>query len=187
MGREETIRRLEDLAGGNRAVVDELLPQIYDEMREIAARLFRRADWNSTLAPTAVVHEAYLRLVGQQPQDFAGRSHFLALAANVMRQILVDHHRRGEAAKRGGDWQRVSLSVAAHLAPEEQIDFVALEDALQVLAKLDDRQARVVELRFFADLTVEEIADVLKVSKSTVEMDWRHARAWLKRRLEAAR
>lgn len=187
MDRAETVRRLRELAGGNRAAVDELLPRIYDEMRGIAARLFRRADWNSTLAPTAVVHEAYLRLVGQQPQDFAGKSHFLALAANVMRQILVDHHRRGEAAKRGGDWQRVSLSVAAHLAPEEQIDFVALEDALQVLAGLDERQARIVELRFFADLTVEEIADVLKVSKSTVEMDWRHARAWLKRRLEGAR
>ncbi len=186
MGHKETIRRLQELAGGNRAAVDQLLPQIYDEMREIAARLFRRADWNSTLAPTAVVHEAYLRLVGQQPQDFSGRSHFLALAANVMRQILVDHHRERGAKKRGGDWQRVSISVAAHLAPATEIDFVALEEALELLAKMDERQARVVELRFFADLTVEEIADVLKVSKSTVEMDWRHARAWLKRRLEAA-
>ena len=187
MGQAETIRRLRDLAGGNRDAVNELLPRIYEEMREIAARLFRRADWNSTLAPTAVVHEAYLRLVGQQPQDFDGRSHFLALAANVMRQILVDHHRERQAKKRGGDWKRVSLSVAAHLAPEKEIDFVALEESLQELATLDERQARVVELRFFADMTVEEIADVLKVSKSTVEMDWRHARAWLKRRLEGAR
>ncbi|NUP94847.1 MAG: sigma-70 family RNA polymerase sigma factor [Planctomycetaceae bacterium] len=112
-----------------------------------------------------------------------GKSHFLALAANVMRQILVDHHRRGEAAKRGGDWQRVSLSVAAHLAPEEQIDFVALEDALQVLAGLDERQARIVELRFFGGLSTEETARVLGISTATLTRSWKVARLWLAREL----
>lgn len=186
--RAETARELEQLAGGDRSVIDELLPKIYDEMRAIAARLFRRADWNSSLAPTAVVHEAYLKLVGTQPEDWQGRSQFLALAANVMREILVDHHRKRIAAKRGGDWKRITLSGAASsLVVEDEIDFIALDESLQMLAKLDERQARVVELRFFAGLSVDEIAGLLQVSRSTVEMDWRHARAWLRRRLGGPR
>lgn len=182
----EVTRILSAIDAGDPRAAEQLLPLVYDELRRLAAHQLAAEKPGQTLQATALVHEAYLRLVGQQPQDFSGRSHFLALAANVMRQILVDHHRERGAKKRGGDWQRVSISVAAHLAPATEIDFVALEEALELLAKMDERQARVVELRFFADLTVEEIADVLKVSKSTVEMDWRHARAWLKRRLEAA-
>lgn len=182
----DTVRILERVAAGESAAVDELLPQLYDEMRGIAARLFRAADWNSTLAPTAVVHEAYLRMVGNQPDGWNGKSHFLGLAANVMRQVLVDHHRRRAAAKRGGGWDRVTLSGAAPLVSEDPVDFVALEEALVELEALDPRQAKVVELRFFAGLTVGDVAALLGVSRSSVELDWRHARAWLRGRLGGA-
>jgi len=185
-GVEPTVRTLERVAAGDAAAVDELLPQIYDEMRGIAARLFKARDWNSTLAPTAVVHEAYLRMVGSQPEDWAGKSHFLGLAANVMRQVLVDHHRRRSAKKRGGGWDRVTLSGADPIVSSDPVDFVALEDALEELEKLDARQAKVVELRFFAGLTVDEIANLLGCSRSSAELDWRHARAWLKGRLGGA-
>jgi len=179
----EAARQLERIAAGDRTAVEELLPQIYDEMRAIAARLFREADWNSTLAPTAVVHEAYLRMVGNRPEAWEGRTQFLGLAAHVMRQVLVDHHRRRTAAKRGGDWHRVTLAGDEPLVAREPIDFLALEESLEELGRLDPRQAKVVELRFFAGMTVDEIAHLLEVSRSTVELDWRHARAWLRGRL----
>ena len=169
---------------GSREAVDALLPEIYREMREIAGKLFNQRDWNSTLAPTVVVHEAYVRLAGSDGLDWESRSHFLALAARVMREVLIDYHRKRTARKRGGGWRRITLSLAARHLQRAEVDFLALEELLQVLQEIDDRQARVVELRFFGGLTTEEIATVLGISKTSVERDWRHARAWLASQLE---
>jgi len=161
--------------------VDGMLPVLYDELREIAARVLGRGGGGS-IVPTSIVHEAYLRLARADDPRWKDRSHFLALAARCMRQVLVDHHRREGAAKRGGDWQRVTLSGRAELGGG-QLDAMALEELLDELERRDPRQARVVELRFFGGLTNDEIAAELDVSRPTVEREWRHARAWLGRRL----
>lgn len=168
---------------GRREAIDALLPQIYDDLRAQAARIMRRDGWDSSLAPTALVHEAYERLADSPPADWTGRTHFLALAARVMRRVLVDHHRERSAAKRGAGWERVTLSLADRLQAREAVDFAELEELLRKLEAADERQARIVELRFFAGLTVPEIAEATGVSTPTVEREWRHARAWLLRGL----
>jgi len=166
---------------------DELLPLVYDQLRRLARRLLSRERPGHTLQPTALVHEAYLKLVDQTRVDWKGRTHFFAAGAQAMRHILVDHARGRGRAKRGGGWNRVTLGEDAAPFADGGLDadeLLALDEAMQRLAKLDERSARVVELRFFGGLTVPEVAHVLAVSTRTVEGDWTHARAWLNRELD---
>jgi len=168
---------------------EELMAAVYDELRQLARGYLRRERRGHTLEPTALVHEAYLRLVDQTRVDWQGRTHFFAVGAQMMRRLLVDHARHHDRKKRGGDFQQVTLGEAAVPLLGKSLgrdDLLALADALDKLAALDDRQARIVELRFFAGLTVDEVAAALDVSKRTVEADWTHARAWLRRELSSS-
>ena len=170
------------LAGdvGDRRALDRMLPVVYGELRRLAAHYLSHERPGHTLQPTALVHEAYLRLVDQRRADWRNRAQFLGLAAGMMRRILVNHARDRAAAKRGGDAERVSLSlVEAPSGGSPDVDIIALEDALQRLAALDERKSRVVELKFFGGLTTAEIAEVLQLSGATVEREWSFARAWL--------
>lgn len=182
----EIVTRLKDAGGPDQASAEDLLPYVYDELRMLARRYLGRERPGHTLQPTALVHEAYIRLVDQSKMDWQGRTHFFAVGARVMRHLLIDHARGKGRAKRGGDRRKVTL--ADGLTPFGGLeldteDLLALNEGLDRLAELDARQARVVELRFFGGLTVPEVALVLGVSKRTVEGDWAHARAWLKREL----
>lgn len=180
----DATRILDALNRGDSKAASDLLPLVYDELRAIAARRMRAERLDHTLQPTALVHEAYLRLVDQTRFDWRGRAHFLGVAANTIRLILVDHARKVNADKRGGDRERTMLS--DDLAAEEgrkDVDLLALEDALGKLASLHPRQARVVELRYFGGLSLEETAHVLNVAQSTVAADWAVAKAWLAREL----
>ena len=165
---------------------EELLPLVYDDLRRRAALYMRRERLGHTLQPTALVHEAYLKLVDQSRVDWRGRTHFFAVGANVMRRLLIDYARGRGREKRGGGLQRVTLADSLPSSKETDLDLEqlsSLNDALEELARLDERQANIVELRFFAGLKMEEVAHVLGVSKRTAESDWMHARAWLKREL----
>jgi len=172
---------------GDPTALDDLLPRVYDELRALADAYMRRERAGHTLQPTALVHEAFLRLLRLPPGSVQNRIHFFALAAQAMRRILADHARRHRAAKRGGGAVRVPLELVEGGAPATPAgDDVAADDldaALDDLAKLDERQARVVELRFFGGLSIEETAEVLAVSPATVKRDWLVARAWLHREL----
>jgi RNA polymerase sigma factor (TIGR02999 family) len=172
---------------GDPTALDDLLPRVYDELRALADAYMRRERAGHTLQPTALVHEAFLRLLRLPPGSVQNRIHFFALAAQAMRRILADHARRHRAAKRGGGAVRVPLELVEGGAPATPAgDDVAADDldaALEDLAKLDERQARVVELRFFGGLSIEETAEVLAVSTATVKRDWLVARAWLHREL----
>jgi RNA polymerase sigma factor (TIGR02999 family) len=161
-------------------VAERLLPVVYDELRALARKYLRSERADHTLQPTALVHEVYMRLVDQSRVDWKGRTHFYAVGAAAMRRILIDHARARKRGKRGGDWQRVVLDQADLEQEVGNVDLIALHDALETLASLDEQQARIVELRFFAGLTVEETAHVLGVSKRKVEGDWTHAKAWLR-------
>lgn len=176
---EQITGLLRRLGEGDEGASDALFPLIYDELRGVARRQFARERANHTLQPTALVHEAYVRLIDQEGSSFQDRSHFLAIAARVMRQVLVDHARRKNAKKRSGEHEVVTIERVPDLSGADPIDVIALGDALDRLAALDDRKARVVELRLFAEMTMEEIAEALGVSKRTVEGDWHFARAWL--------
>jgi RNA polymerase sigma factor (TIGR02999 family) len=170
---------------GDQMAAGQLVELVYSELRALAGSYSKGQNPGHTLTPTAIVHEAFVKLVDQSNHKWNDRAHFFAVAATAMRQILVDHARRARAAKRGGDdWQRVSLGGVGSAADE--VDLVALDDALTKLASLDARKHRVVELRFFGGLEMEDIARLLDVSLSTVEADWRGARAWLSRELSAA-
>lgn len=182
--RGEATKALTDLGRGDASAAQRLLPLVYDELRALAGAHFRRQEADHTLQPTALVHEVFLRLVDQTSVEWNGRPHFLAVAATAMRQILIDHARRRRAAKRGGHLQRVTLAAVGTPTADKEVDLIALDDALAELAALDERKHRVVVMRFFGGLTVEEVAQVLEVSKTTVESDWRSARAWLGVRLE---
>lgn len=163
---------------------DELMPLVYDELRALARRYMSRERRDHTLEPTALVHEAYLRLVDQTRIDWQGRSHFFAVGARVMRRLLVDHARGRRRAKRGGGSPHVTLVDAPEARREmDYEELLTLHDALDELARLDARQAHVVELRFFGGLSTDEIAEVVGVSPRTVQGDWAHARAWLGREL----
>ena len=170
----------------DRATAEELFPVIYDELRRMAKGYMSRETPGHTLQPTALVHEAYLKLVDQTRADWKGKTHFFAVGAKVMRRLLVDHARERGAQKRGAGWRSVTLSEAfvplggEALDPEQLLD---LNSALDQLAVIDEREARVVTLRFFGGLTVDQVAEVLGVSKRTIEYDWRHAQAWLRLRL----
>jgi RNA polymerase sigma factor (TIGR02999 family) len=180
---QATTQLLARIEGGDRSAVDQLMPALYDEFRAMAARYLSREGPDHTLQPTALVNEAYLRLVDQTRVSWKGRSHFLAVGAQAMRRILVDHARARGRVKRGGDRQRMELNEGVALSPTREVDVLAVDEALQKLARLDERQASIVELRFFAGLDVAEVAEVLGVSKRTVEGDWTHVRAWLRREL----
>ncbi len=169
---------------GDRAALDRLTPLVYDELRRLAHRYMRAERGGHTLETTALVNEAYLRLAGQQRVEWQDRAHFFAVTAQVMRHVLIDHARRRRYAKRGGaDAQQVPLEEAHAMTGERAAELLALDEALEKLAQLDTRKARVVELRYFAGLSLEETADVLEVSVMTVRRDWRAARAWLYKEL----
>lgn len=169
---------------GDRAAFDRLFPLVYDELQKIASRQLRREHGERTLRTQGLVHEAYLRLLGQEA-DWRDRAHFLAIAARVMGQILVDSARRRKAAKRGGDWARVTLSGVDAAAEVSFDEIIALDEALGRLEQMEPRLRRVVECRYFADMSEEEIAAALGVSTRTVQRDWMKARAWLHQELEA--
>ncbi len=178
---------LEAARDGRASAGDQLLPLVYDELRALAGSFFR-GQRDHTLQPTALVHEAYARMVkpgGEVSGEahWTGRAHFFAVAAKAMRQVLANHARDRRTAKRGGGWHRVTLSDQLTPGTKNDLDLLALDEALEGLAALDERQSRIVELRFFADMTVEEIAHVMEVSVSTVEREWRMARAWLSAQL----
>lgn len=166
-------------SGGERAALDQLLPLVYDKLHQMAAARLRGERPDHTLQPTALVNEAYLRLVDQERTHWRNRAQFFGIAATMMRRILVNHARDRAAQKRGGGVEKVSLSAAVEWAGEPELDLIELDDALARLAALDPRQGQIVDLKFFAGLNTEEIAEVLRVSTSTVERDWRFARAWL--------
>jgi RNA polymerase sigma-70 factor (ECF subfamily) len=178
---------VEDASRGHAAAMSELLPIVYQELRRVAAGYLRRERPGQTLQATALVHEAYLRLLREQQVSWQNRAHFCAIAANSMRQILVERARARHAAKRGGDRQRITLdeAVAPAHADDAGVDIDALDQALTRLAALDAQQARLVELRYFGGLTIEETAEVLGVSPATVKRSWVVAKAWLRKELDA--
>lgn len=180
----EVTKLLQRWRDGNREALDALLPLVYEELRRLAHRHLRNERQDHTLQSTALVHEAYFRLVGQNFPEWEGRAHFFAIAAQLMRQILVDYARSRRAAKRGSGVGMVMLDDLEALPPTpKDVDVVALNDALNTLAELDPRQTRVVELRFFAGLSLEEISEVMGIGSATVQRDWTAARAWLHREM----
>jgi RNA polymerase sigma factor (TIGR02999 family) len=168
---------------GDKTAFDKLMPVVYGEMRRIAHRYMQKERSGHTLQTTALINEAYVRLVGQQEIEWQNRAHFFAVTAQVMRRVLIDHARRLHYAKRGGGALHVSLDDAAVMSNERATELVALDEALILLAELDPRKSRVVELRYFGGLSLEETADVLEISLMTVRRDWRAAKAWLYREL----
>ena len=175
---------LADWAQGDETALNRLTPLVYDELRRIAHRYVQRERNGHTLGTTALVNEAYLRLAGQKKIEWQNRAHFFAVTAQVMRHILIDHARRRHYAKHGGNVQRVSLAEAELMSEERARELVELDEALDELANLDLRKSRVVELRYFGGLGLEETADVLEISMMTVRRDWRAAKAWLYRRIK---
>jgi len=168
---------------GDRNALDALLPLVYQELRRLAHFQLQRERQDHTLQTAALVHEAYLRLIGLNPPRWESRTHFFAIAAQLMRQILVDYARRHVAVKRGGGACKVSLEEATLVSKQKDVDVLSLDDALKALAKIDPRQSRVVELRFFAGLSLEEISEALEIAPATVQRDWTAARAWLHREI----
>ena len=174
-------RLLHEIEGGNHTVVNELLPLLYQELKQIADRQLRRERRNHTLNTTALVHEAYFKLVDQNNVSWQNRAHFFGIAARAMREVLVDYARRRASLKRGGGWQRLQLDERIRGGAVSQAELLDLDDALTRLSEMDERMARVVELRVFGGLLTKEVAHVLKVSRRTVERDWRVAKMWLGR------
>jgi RNA polymerase sigma-70 factor (ECF subfamily) len=174
---------LHDWSNGDRDVLDKLIPIVYEELRHQAARYLRRERPGHTLQTTALIHEAYVRLIEQKNVHWQNRAHFFAIAAQLMRRILVDHARSRQAAKRGGSDIKLPLDEAMVASERREVDLVALDEALERLAAIDLQQSRVVELKFFSGLTVEETAEVLGVSPRTVKRDWNVAKAWLRREI----
>lgn len=172
-----------DWNNGNRQALDALLPLVYDELRRLAARYLRRERPGHTLQGTALVHEAYIRLIDQSRVEWQNRAHFFGVAAQMIRRILVDHARAKKSAKRGGAAPKLTLDESLDLPQGPDIDLVRLDDALSDLERIDPQQARMVELRFFTGLSIEETAAALKVSPATVKRDWVLAKAWLFREL----
>jgi len=174
---------LSELNRGNRDVEEYLIPKVYDELRRVAARHMRSERVSNTLQTTALVNEAYLRLVDMPAIPWQNRAHFFAIASRLMRRILVDHARARHAGKRGGFQHQVTLDDAIPAAMQESVDILALHEALNRLTEFDSRQGRLVELHFFGGLSFEEIALVLHISERTAKRDWKMARAWLKNEL----
>jgi RNA polymerase sigma factor (TIGR02999 family) len=168
-----------EMQQGRCGAADELLALVYNELRRIAGGYMRRERPNHTLQATALVHEVYMQLVDQTRVDWKNRAHFFGVAAQLMRRILVEHARGHNAQKRGGAVSKISLEEVVNHLPQKELTLVALDDALQELERLDSRQSRIVELRFFGGLTTEETSEVMAISTATVEREWRSARAWL--------
>ncbi len=174
---------LNQIGNGDSSAPEQLLSLVYDELRKLASGYLKNERQDHTLQATALVHEAYIRLVDWENVSWQNRSHFFAVSAQVMRNILVDHARKKKAEIHGGNLQKLALAEAISFSDQTEVDLVDLDDALKELAKLDTRQAKIVELRFFAGLTIEETAHALDVSTMTVSRDWNFAKAWLYRRL----
>jgi RNA polymerase sigma factor (TIGR02999 family) len=189
----EVTSLLQELSSGNRDALRRLVPLVYDELRKLAIARFEHERSDHTLQPTALVHEAYLRLVEQRRVRWQSRAHFISVAARLMRRILIDHARSHGAKKRGGLQQKIVLDEALldnaprQPAPTEALDVIALDDAVVRLTAIDPQQGRIVELRFFGGLTVEETARFLQISPATVKRDWSLAKAWLYREIHGAR
>jgi len=182
---ESITQLLVNWSHGDQKALDKLMPLVYSELRRLAGNYLRRERQGHTLQPTALVNEAYLKLIDQKNAKWQNRAQFYGVAAQLMRRILVDHARQHQAAKRGGsDQQRLSITSAGQLAEKPDIDLLALHEALEELKAFDSQQERIVELRFFGGLSIEETAEVLSIGHATVERDWKMARAWLRRKLE---
>jgi RNA polymerase sigma factor (TIGR02999 family) len=180
---KDVARLIEESCNGSQAALDTLLPLVYDELHRVARGYLSRQQPGHTLQPTALVNEAYLKLVGHREQRWQNRAHFVAVAAQSMRHIMVDHFRRKHYQKRGGDAVRVTLDDALAIAPDRSDEVVALDEALTALAGQDARKARIAELRYFGGLSVEETAEVLSISPATVVREWKLTKAWLERAL----
>lgn len=180
---QDVTRILEAWSGGDREALDRLIPLVYDELRRLAGRYLRRERSDHTLSPTALVNEAYMRLVTQSDVRWQNRAHFFGVAAQLMRRILVDHARGHLASKRGGGTRRLSLEDVDSKFERPDLDLIALDDALLELAALDPQQSRIVELRFFGGLTIDETSEVVGVSPMTVKREWALAKAWLLRQV----
>ena len=180
-----TVTRLLSAWGdGDKQALDLLIPIVYSELHRIANRYLKQERSDHTLQPTGLIHEAYLRLLGQSMPDWKGRTHFFGVASHVMRQILVDYARKHRASKRGGNVQKVSIDEALIVSQNDLEKFITLDDALKQLATFDDRKCRVLEMRYFGGLSVEETAEALGISVATVGRDLRMAEAWLRRELQ---
>ena len=175
----EVTELLRRWSGGDVAARESLVPLVYDELRRLARYYLASQRSDHTLQSTAIVHEAYLRLAGRDKVHWENRRHFFAVAAQLMRRILVDHARKRNAAKRGGAQLTLLVDEAIEPSSQRELDLVALDDALKVLAELDERQSRIVELRFFGGLSIEDTSRLLEISPATVKREWSTARAWL--------
>lgn len=179
----EVTQLLADLSGGDEAAFDKLAPLVYDELHRLARAYMSRENAGHTLQTTALVNEAYLRLVDQTRVQWQNRAHFFGIAAQMMRRILVDHARKRRSQRAGGEFLKVTLADAGDVSRERGEDVVALDDALKGLAKLDPQQSRVVELRYFGGLTIEETAEAMQLSQDMVKREWSTAKAWLYREI----
>jgi RNA polymerase sigma factor (TIGR02999 family) len=179
----EVTRLLHDWRSGDRAALEKLTPLVYDELRRLASHYLRGERKDHTLQGTALVHEAFIRLAGQSNLEWQGRAHFFGVAARLMRQILVDHARKHMAEKRGRGEQPVSIAEAAIFSPQRAAHLVALDDALQALTQFDPRKSRIIELRYFGGLSIEEIGEVENIAVATVRRQMRTAEAWLHREM----
>jgi RNA polymerase sigma factor (TIGR02999 family) len=180
---QEVTRLLIAWGKGDQAALDELLPLVYQELHRMAQRRLGRERDGHTLQTTALVHEAYLRLIDQKEANWQNRAHFFAVAAQMMRRILVDHARARQYQKRGGGAQQITFDEALEVSDERAAEVVALDEALTALAEFDQRKSQMVELRFFGGLSIEETAEVLQVSPGTVMRDWTLAKTWLQREI----
>ncbi len=185
-GGHDVTRLLQDWHGGDKQALDELVPMIVDELRRIARTFFAKEALGHTLQPTALVNEVYLRLVDAGRIDWQGRDQFFRVAARLMRCVLVDHARGRDAAKRGGDVQRATVDLDRIAPAAKDVDVIALDAALEEMKRINPEGCNIVEMRYFTGLNLEEIADVLDVSRTTVKRKWRTARVWLKRELSRA-
>lgn len=187
-GQPDRLTEMLNRAGeGDRSTLARLLPMVHAELRALAGACFRSQRGNHTLQPTALIHEAYLKLSDEIDTEWKDRKHFFAVAAKVMREVLADYARGHLAQKRGGDWRRVTFDPAVSPLPVGSLDLIELDEALTKLSSLNERHSAVAELRFLGGLNVEDVAEVLGVSRRTVELDWRTARAWLRRELSGSR
>ncbi len=183
MNSHQITQLLVDWSGGNEFALEQLMPLVYEELRQMARRYMRRQPSGHTYQTTELIHEAYLKLAGADEHNWQNRAHFFGIASKAMRHILVDYARSKQSQKRGGFQQKVTLEETAIVSSKRSDEVVALDDALLLLNRLDERKSRVVELKYFGGLTNEEVAEVLKISPETVKRDWRFARTWLLREL----
>jgi len=179
-GKAEITRVLRTVSGGDPTAVNTLMEMVYGELRRMAGHYFKKEAEGHTLQPTALVHEAYLRLVNVKDVEWKDRNHFFAIAARTMRQILVRHAVRRKSLKRGGGFERVSLDEGLALSREKTVDILVMEEGLRQLERRDSRSAQIVELRFYGGLTEVDVAEAMGLSRRTVQLEWRHAKAWLR-------